>query len=84
MGFRAAMESAPEDRSGWETAATILGWVVVYFWAVWLFNAMLPPVPEQTPVEVLMQQRMNTRGDGSSAPAAREAAEQQAAGALCR
>jgi hypothetical protein len=37
----------------------------LYFCAVWIFNALLPPTPEQTPFETYMKNTMWQRsGDG--------------------
>jgi len=57
-----------ETRKHWEAVGTLAFWVILYFWAVWFFNQMLPEVPEQTPVEVILQQRLGGYRDGGDAP----------------
>jgi hypothetical protein len=84
MAFCSGMDPKDENRERWETVGTVVAWVVVYFWAVWLFNAFLPDVSEESPVVSYWQQQMITRGGGGlggSSPAAQEAAEQRAADA---
>jgi len=57
------MDRARETRKTWSAIGELLFWVILYFWAVWFFNLMLPAVPEQTPVEVFMQKRLGDSGD---------------------
>lgn len=68
MQFRFSMDRSPETRKRWGAVGTFVFWVVVYFWAVWLFDQLLPPVPEQTPLEVLIQGQVGNRREGGDAP----------------
>jgi hypothetical protein len=43
-----------ETESRWWGVGEFVLWVVFYFCAVWIFNALLPPKPEQTPFEAYL------------------------------
>ena len=83
MAFCCSMDrGAVEKRERWGAVGTFVAWVLVYFWAVWLFKELLPDAPEQAPFESYWQQQMFPRGgsgQGASSPAAQEAAAQRAA-----
>jgi hypothetical protein len=61
------MDRIHEGREHWRTAGTLAFWIIVYFWVVWFFNQMLPPVPEQTPLERLLQQQVGDYQEGGNA-----------------
>lgn len=50
-GFYLSMGDVQETESRWWTVGELILCVVFYFSAVWIFNAFLPPKPEQTPFE---------------------------------
>ncbi len=52
------MGNAHETKSRWTGVGEVVLWLVFYFWAVWIFNAFLPPTPEQTPFETYLKNRM--------------------------
>jgi hypothetical protein len=41
-------------------------WVIFYFWAVWIFNAFLPPTPEQTPFETYLGKQAGRQAEGGA------------------
>jgi len=56
--FHLGMGDARETESRWRGIGEVLVWVVFYFWAVWIFNALLPPRPEQTPFESYLKNKV--------------------------
>ena len=46
-----------ETERRWTQVGEVVLWVVFYFWAVWIFNAFLPPKPEQTPFEAYLKDK---------------------------
>jgi len=68
LGFRLAeapgrefilvMDNVHKSEGRWRVAGEVLLWVVYLFWAVWLFNAFLPPKPEQTPFEIYLGKQL--------------------------
>ncbi|HTY86063.1 MAG TPA: hypothetical protein VMB80_01250 [Candidatus Acidoferrum sp.] len=74
------MEIVRKTESRWSVAGEVILWVIFYFWAVWIFNAFLPPKPDQTPFEAYVGKQLWQPADGSAAAQARtpEAQEQSA------
>jgi hypothetical protein len=60
------MGTPHETKSRWMGVGEVLLWVVFYFWAVWIFNALLPPKPEQTPFETYLKNRISEQNDGGA------------------
>ncbi len=60
------MGKAHETEARWTKVGEVVLWVVFYFWAVWIFNAFLPPTPEQTPFEAYLKNRMWGQNYGGS------------------
>jgi hypothetical protein len=61
------MGDVHETESRWWGVAEFVLWVVFYFSAVWIFNAFLPPKPEQTPFETYLgKQVRQTEGGGQA------------------
>ena len=80
------MDNAHRTEKSWRGAGEVLLWLIYFFWAVWVFNAFLPPKPEKTPFETFLGRQMGGPGEGrgdvqSWSPEARDRAEQMAAGA---
>ena len=77
-GFYVTMGKPQETESRWTQVGEVALWVVFYFWAVWIFDAFLPPKPEQTPFEAYLKNQTwgqnyggassegDLRSDGSS------------------
>jgi hypothetical protein len=85
-GFILSMDSDHKIEKRWRGAGEVILWVVYFFWAVWVFNAFLPPKPEQTPFETYLGKQMKRPSSGRAGaqpwtPEARDLAEQTAAGA---
>ena len=60
------MGEVHEIKSRWWEAGEVVLWVVFYFWAVWIFNAFLPPKPEQTPFETYLGNQLRQQTDGGA------------------
>jgi hypothetical protein len=60
------MGKVHETKSRWWGAGEFVLWVVFYFWAVWIFNAFLPPKPEQTPFEAYLGNQVREQTDGGA------------------
>ena len=58
------MGNAHETKSRWKGVSEVVLWIVFYFWAVWIFNAFLPPKPEQTPFEAYLKNRIRQQNYG--------------------
>jgi hypothetical protein len=87
LGFILTMNSAPEIAKRWRGAGEVVLWAVYFFWAVWLFAALLPPKPEQTPFEAYLGKQLGGHSSSHASaqpwsPAARDLSEQMAAGAV--
>jgi hypothetical protein len=85
-GFILTMDNVHKTEKRWAGAGEVILWMIYFFWAVWVFNAFLPPKPEQTPFETYLGKQMRGPGGGSAGaqpwtPEARDLAEQKAAGA---
>ena len=52
------MGKAHETESRWTRVGEVVLWVIFYFWGLWIFNAFLPPKPEQTPFETYLKNQM--------------------------
>lgn len=59
QGFYLSMGEVREPESRWWIVAECILWVLVYFSAVWIFNALLPPKPEQTPFEKYLGRQLS-------------------------
>lgn len=85
-GFYLSMDCIQKVEKRWQGAGEVILWAIYFFWAVWVFNAFLPPRPEQTPFETYLGRQLQ-RPTGSRAgaqpwtPEARDLSEQTAAGA---
>lgn len=55
-----------ETQRRWSGAGEVVLWVVFYFWAVWIFNAFLPPKPQQTPFEAYLKNQIQEQNDGGA------------------
>lgn len=53
--------------SRWSAFGELLVWVVFFFWAVWLFNAFLPPKSDQTEFETYLSRMMGQSSSGGAA-----------------
>ena len=69
-GLHLGMSKLHETESRWWGVCEFVLWVFFYFCAVWIFNALLPPKPEQTPFETYLgkQVRQQTGGGSSAQP----------------
>jgi len=65
-GFYLSMGNARQTESRWTGVGEVVLWVVFYFWAVWIFNALLPPKPEQTPFEAYLKNRISEQNYGGA------------------
>jgi hypothetical protein len=62
------MGNVHETESRWWGVGEFVLWVVFYFCAVWIFNALLPPKPEQTPFETYLRKQVSQQTeDGARA-----------------
>jgi hypothetical protein len=80
------MDNVHKIEKRWPGAGEVILWVIYLFWAVWVFNALLPPRPEQTPFETYLGRQLLAQPRGHAAaqpwtPEARDLSEQMAAGA---
>lgn len=87
MGFILTMDNAPEIAKRRCGAGEVVLWVVYFFWAIWLFAALLPPKPEQTPFEAYLGRQLggHSGGRASAQPWSAEAmdlSERMAAGGV--
>ncbi len=57
------MGNPHQNERRWTGLGEVVLWVVFYFWAVWLFNAFLPPKPEQTPFEAYLKNQIREQND---------------------
>jgi hypothetical protein len=62
------MGETHEPESRWAKIGEIILWVVFYFCAVWILDALLPPKPEQTPFEAYLKGQVQGqyKGDAQS------------------
>ena len=60
------MGNVQETESRWWGVGEFVLWVVFYFWAVWIFNAFLPPKPEQTLFEEYLEKQVSQQTEGSA------------------
>jgi len=67
------MDTAHENRRRWQVAGEAVFWVVCYFWAVWLLNALLPPQPAVTPFDALVNSQLGQQVSGHSSTQGRSA-----------
>jgi hypothetical protein len=58
------MGNLHETENRWTRVGEVVLWVVFYFWAVWIFNAFLPPKPEQTPFESYLKKSISGQNYG--------------------
>jgi len=52
----------------WAAAGEVVLWLFFFLWAVWLFNAFLPPAPDQTAFEAYLGQQFGQQ-NGATADA---------------
>jgi hypothetical protein len=64
--FILSMANAHETKSRWTGVGEVVLWLIFYFWAVWIFNAFLPPKPEQTPFEAYLKNQAWEQNGASS------------------
>jgi hypothetical protein len=78
MGFILSMDNAPEIEKHWHKAGDVILWVIYFCWAVWVFNALLPPKPEQTLFEDYLGRQLGGQASShaSAQPWSAEAKEQ--------
>jgi hypothetical protein len=86
VGFILTMGNAPETAKRWHGAGEIFLWVIYLFWAVWVFNAFLPPRPELTPFENYLGSQLGRRSSSHASgqawtSEAKDMSERKAAGA---
>jgi hypothetical protein len=65
-GFYLSMGNVLETEIRWWGVGEFVLWVVFYFWAVWTFNALLPPKPEQTPFEEYLGKQVGQQTEGGA------------------
>ena len=65
-GFYLSMDNVHETERRWWGVGEFVLWIVFYFWAVWIFNAFLPPKPEQTPFETYLGNQLRQQTDGGA------------------
>jgi hypothetical protein len=65
-GFYLSMGNVHETEGRWWGVGEFVLWVIFYFWAVWTFNALLPPKPEQTPFEAYLGQQVGQQTEGGA------------------
>jgi hypothetical protein len=78
MGFILTMDNAHKVANRWRGAGDVVMWVIYFFWALWVFDALLPPKPEQTPFESYFGRQLGQRpsGQASAQPWSSEAMDQ--------
>jgi hypothetical protein len=64
--FYLSMGNLHETESRWTRVGEVVLWIVFYFWAVWIFNAFLPPKPEQTPFETYLKNTISEQNYGGA------------------
>jgi hypothetical protein len=64
--FIVIMGETQEPESRWAKIGEVALWVIFYFCAVWLLDALLPPKPEQTPFEVYLKGQVQGQYKGSA------------------
>ena len=64
-GFTGSMSNRDDADSRWSAAGELLLWVLFFFWAVWIFNAFLPPKSDQTVFETYLGQQFGAPGGGA-------------------
>jgi hypothetical protein len=67
------VHNAQENRKRWKVAGEVVFWVICYFWAVWIINALLPPKPAQSPFETFVSGQLNQQVSGHSPAQTRSA-----------
>ena len=60
------MDNVHETQSRWWGVGEFVLWVIFYFWAVWTFNAFLPPKTEQTPFETYLGKQVGQQTGGGA------------------
>jgi hypothetical protein len=60
------MGDVHETEKRWSGVGELVLWVAFYFWAVWVFNAFLPPKPEQTPFEAYLKNQIQGQNEGGA------------------
>jgi hypothetical protein len=60
------MGNLHDTESRWWKVGEVVLWVVFYFSAVWIFDALLPPKPEQTPFETYLGKQVRQQTDGGT------------------
>ena len=61
-----SMDNVHETESRWWGVGEFVLWVIFYFWAVWTFNAFLPPKPEQTRLEEYLRKQVGQQTEGGA------------------
>jgi hypothetical protein len=71
-GFIESMANGDDIDGRWSAAGELMVWIIFFFWAVWLFNAFLPPRSESTAFEAYLGQQFGQQPgppNGGSSPA---------------
>ena len=76
MGFILFIDNDPEIKERWHGAGTVILWVIFYFWAVWVFDALLPSKSEQSPFEAYWGGQVQSFISGNASAHARTPEEQ--------
>jgi len=63
------MDNGDDSNGRWSAAGEVVLWVFFFLWAVWIFNALLPPAPDRTAFEAYLGQQLS-QPSGSGAAAA--------------
>ena len=58
------MDSGDDIDRRWSAAGELMVWIIFFFWAVWLFNAFLPPKSESTAFEAYFGQQLGPPNGG--------------------
>ena len=58
------MDNGPEIDKPWLALGELVLWAICFCWAVLLFNAFLPPTPEETPLESYLGRQFQRQAGG--------------------
>ncbi len=66
QAFHLSVGEVHEIKNPWWGVGECVLWIVFYFWAVWIFDALLPPKPEQTPFESYLRNQIREQTDSGT------------------